>query len=80
MNFTNEDILRVWWKATPVLKSDERIVRKDKFGALIKLFEYGNKDSKFGWGIVGDEKNGLDNLTPLHWENIQNARAENQEI
>lgn len=80
MNYSNEDILSIWGKAMPVLKSDERIIRKDKFGALIKLFDYGNKESKFGWEIVGDLKNGLDSLTPLHWENVQNSRAANTEF
>lgn len=75
MAFEINQILAVWRKALIVSGQDSRILRKDVCGAWIKLSDYGNRNSEFGWEIdhVIPAANGgsdmLDNLRPLHWQN-----------
>ena len=56
MVFTDEQIQKVWEKATVVPNTDPKVLRKDKCGAWIAHIQYGNRNSKFGWEI--------DHITP----------------
>lgn len=75
MAFTEEQIQKVWEKATVVSNNDPNVYRKDECGAWIAKKQYGNRESSFGWEIDhikpqskggGDE---LSNLRPLQWQN-----------
>lgn len=75
MAFTEEQIQKVWEKATVVGGNDSNVYRKDECGAWIARKQYGNRNSSYGWEIDhikpqskggGDE---LSNLRPLQWEN-----------
>lgn len=75
MAFTEEQIQKVWEKATVVVGNDSNVYRKDECGAWIARKQYGNRNSSYGWEIDhikpqskggGDE---LSNLRPLQWEN-----------
>ena len=73
--FSDDEIQKVWNKATKVEGEDSAVYRKDYVGAWIKRDEYGNTESSLGWEI--DHRNpvangGTDdlwNLDPLQWNN-----------
>ena len=75
MAFTEEEIQKVWEKATVVSGNKPNKFRKDQCGAWIARNQYGNRDSDYGWEIdhITPKSNGggdeLSNLRPLHWEN-----------
>lgn len=75
MAFTEDQIQKVWEKATIVAKNDPKVFRKDECGAWIARKQYGNRDSSYGWEIdhiTPQSKGGgdqLSNLRPLQWEN-----------
>lgn len=76
MEFTNEQIRRIWEKAFPDPENDPDVYRKDECGAWIARSEYGNRLSNYGWEIdyiippsQGGEEEKLSNLRPLMWEN-----------
>ena len=72
------DVVRqqaVWAKGTPIPGYDPTEYRRDAYGAVMRYFEYGNRNSEYGWEIdhhIPDALGGSDafgNLRPLHWRN-----------
>ncbi len=64
---------RVWAKALEVPWSDPALVRKDRFGYLMRYGDYGDHSSSFGWEIdhlipvkLGGSEDEW-NLEPLNW-------------
>jgi len=74
-NFSEEQIKKVWGKATIVSGNDSNVFRKDQCSAWIARQQYGNRKSSYGWEIdhiTPESKKGgdeLSNLRPLQWEN-----------
>ena len=76
MGFSQEDLAKVWQKATFVSQENEsKGFRKDHCTAWIRWSDYGNRNSVYGWEVDhittkddggGDE---ISNLRPLHWKN-----------
>ena len=72
----------VWEKAFVTEGFDPSEIRRDKYGALIKRNDYGNRYSVHGWGIdlvVPEAQGGdhdLSNLRPLQWDNLRRRREE----
>ena len=75
MSRSQDIIQKVWEKAAVVKNIDPGMWRKDRYGAWISRYPYGNRTSQYGWEIEhitpvsaagGDE---LANLRPLQWEN-----------
>ena len=68
--FTEEIKKEVWNKTIPHgFAIDEQ---PDKCGKIIKLSEYGNRKSEYGWEIDHINPHGTDDLTnlqALHWKN-----------
>lgn len=76
MNLTNDDLKKIWAKATSCGPDNEKNgYRKDQCGAWIKFSEYGNRRSSYGWEVdhITPAGNGgsdaISNLRPLHWKN-----------
>ena|SRR3990167_3358450 len=76
MNFTQEQLKQIWFKAESAgAENDQKGFRKDKCEAWIKWSEYGNRNSQYGWEvdhIIPSENGGSDaisNLRALHWKN-----------
>jgi 5-methylcytosine-specific restriction endonuclease McrA len=73
--YTDKEIILVWQKATIVPGYDAAVIRKDRCGAWIRLADFGNRNSLYGWEvdhIVPTSRNGdhtIDNVQPLHWRN-----------
>lgn len=73
--FDAHEIATVWLKAATVSGYDPKLIRMDRWGALIAFLEYGNVHSDFGWEIdheIPVSHGGSDllvNLQPLHWRN-----------
>ena len=73
--WTEATISTMWHQAEKTGNRNPFIWRRDKCGAYIKLDEFGNRQSEYGWEIDhktavanggGDE---LSNLQPLNWKN-----------
>lgn len=71
-------IRRVWSKARPIAGCDPNVFRRDPYGRVMCRFQYGNRQSSYGWERDhripksrggGDE---LANLQPLHWRSNVN--------
>jgi hypothetical protein len=73
--FSDTIVQQVWEKGYVVSGYDPAYVRKDQCNAWIKRFDYGNRQSQYGWEIdhITPESNGggdeLSNLRPLQWHN-----------
>ena len=64
----------VWAKANVDREYHPEEFRRDKYGALLKYAEFGNRESEYGWEIdhikpvtLGGSDY-LFNLQPLHWK------------
>lgn len=74
-SFSDDEIQKVWNKATKVEGEDPATYRKDYAGAWIKRDEYGNTSSSLGWEIdhrkpvASGGSDNLSNLDPLQWNN-----------
>jgi len=67
-----QEIQAVWQKGRIIPNFDAGTWRWDKCGTVMKINEYGNRQSKYGWEIDHINPNGgdqLSNLQPLQWEN-----------
>ena len=75
MTFTEEQIRKVWEKATIVSRNNPSMFRKDSYGAWISWKHYWDRYSDFGWEICSKNENSnnyqfiLVNLYPMQWEN-----------
>ena len=75
MSFDEITVQRVWQKGQIVFLVDPNIWRKDQCNARISRFQYGNRNSDYGWEIdhiIATSNGGSDdisNLRPLQWEN-----------
>lgn len=73
--FTEEQVERIWQKATIMPNNNPDVFRQDYAGAWIMRDQYGRRDSAYGWEIDHCKplsQGGTDaeeNLYPLHWEN-----------
>jgi len=82
-SYSEEQIQKVWEKATVVSGNDSNVFRKDQCGAWIARKQYGNRNSSYGWEIdhiTLESKGGSDelsNLRPLQWENNMSKLAGN---
>ena len=62
----------VWSCAEEVAGNDPELWRKDEFGAWIYRFDYGRRNSEFGWEICDVNTGGnadLLALRPMQWQN-----------
>jgi hypothetical protein len=74
MNITSEMIRIVWNKATSIAGQDDEIYRMDLSGVWIKMKDFNNPDSIYGWTIYsvdGSEQNiqNINQLIPIHTHN-----------
>lgn len=81
-NWTDEEKEQIWNKAKFIsAENEEKGFRKDQCDAWIKMSEYGNRDSDYGWEIdhiKPESKGGEDivsNARPLHWKNNASRQA-----
>lgn len=71
----------VWNKAIRMPGYDPSLFRADRYGNVICFYQYGNRQSPWGWEIdhIYPQSRGgssrLANLQPLHWRN--NVRKSN---
>ncbi len=67
------DLVRsVWECAEEVPGNDSELWRKDEFGAWIYRFDYGRRNSEFGWEICDVNTGGNSDLLamrPMQWQN-----------
>ena len=65
----------IWEKGEEIPEYSSEIWRLDKYSALMKWSDFGDRKSKYGWEIdhikpvlhSGDDS--IDNLQPLNWKN-----------
>ena len=68
-----DEVIAVWQKGLVIPGEDPDEWRRDEAGNQIRLQDYGNTDSNFGWErhhVVPTAKGGSDhvsNLIPLQW-------------
>lgn len=67
--------IHAWIKGRPIPNFDPTEWRRDAHGSAMRYWDYGNRDSQYGWEIdhvVPLARGGtdvFDNLQPLHWKN-----------
>jgi hypothetical protein len=67
---SNKKVLAIWSKGRTLPQYDSRCWRVDDYGYLIRLDDYGNRNSPYGWEIdhiVPDGPDYFFNLRPLNW-------------
>lgn len=72
--WTEDQILAVWQKGSPMPGNDPRVFRKDACGAPMRFDQHG-LESRYGWEIdhirpvAHQGSDHLSNLQPLQWQN-----------
>jgi 5-methylcytosine-specific restriction endonuclease McrA len=81
-SFSEQTIQSVWEKGKEIPAFSSKVWRWDKCGLIMKRYEYGNRQSDYGWEVdhINPVANGghdvLSNLQPLNWKN--NASKEDK--
>ncbi|MDE0646046.1 MAG: HNH endonuclease signature motif containing protein [Gammaproteobacteria bacterium] len=73
-NYTDEKLLQIWNKGSPISGYDSNVWRRDYLGNAMRFSDYGNTDSDYGWEVDhikpvsegGSDE--LHNLRPLQWK------------
>lgn len=72
--YERELIQSVWEFAEVVAGNDPELWRKDEFGEWIYRFDYGRRNSEFGWEIfdpgIGRHAQGVYAMRPMQWQNF----------
>jgi hypothetical protein len=72
----------VWEKGSSVPGLDPSLWRRDDYGELIYRYDFGNRDSLYGWEVDHidpwhPEPEAMDNLRPLNWvDNVRRGKME----
>ena len=69
-NFTDEEINKVWEKATKQPNNNPDVFRKDYAGAWIRRDDYGKRDKPYGW--KNNESKGDDYP---YWKTVLSSEA-----
>lgn len=69
--FERDMVRRIWEYAEIVPGTDAGLWRRDEMGNWIRLLDYGDRTSEFGWEVfdpgIGRRPRGVYALRPLHW-------------
>jgi hypothetical protein len=73
MTYSKEMVQEVWEKGRVIAEQDPAVWRQDECGAWMRREHYGQEASEYGWRIENISLGGpndVDNLRPLHCENL----------
>jgi 5-methylcytosine-specific restriction endonuclease McrA len=76
--WSDQIIKAVWEKGQVIPEYPPEIWRLDKYAALMKWADFGDRKSKYGWEIdhilpvLHNGNDSIENLQPLNWKNNAN--------